>query len=442
MEIITTNKGGQKLCFNGCMYTKKVARKHHIWWTCVKRTNHCKGSLTTSLTVTNPVPVLEHNHDGNVLKVEATKARSSLNDVAGQTRDKPSHLVAQTMSHLAEDARLLFGKEDSVKRMIRRARSSQHPPVPDSIEDLVIDGVWANTAGPNPEQFLIYDNGQDADARIIVFGSPCALRLLAAADTWFVDGNFSMAPMGFMQLYVIRVPLGNTGVSTVYALLQRKSQQSYAELFRAVLDYCETQELYPEPSTILCDFEQGVIKALRQVFGELNIRGCFYHLTQATWRKIQELGLDPKYHLDEDFKLFCGQLDGLAFLPLEDMEAGLDHLREIVPRDAQPLLAYFDKTYVTGSYRRAQPAHGQVGIRIKRVQPMYPPQLWNVHQATLDGEPKTNNQCEGWNNRFTHLVGYQHPSVWVLIDALQKEECCASNIRWKPVNNQNQEGNE
>ena len=30
--------------------------------------------------------------------------------------------------------------------------------------------------------------------------------------------------------------------------------------------------------------------------------------------------------------------------------------------------------------------------------PCFPPELWNVHEATVNGAPRTNNQCEGWNS--------------------------------------------
>ena len=110
-------------------------------------------------------------------------------------------------------------------------------------------------------------------------------------------------------------------------------------------------------------------------------------------------------------------MDGLAFLPVDEVKEGMEHLKCRIPDGAQELVNYFDKTYVNGTYRRAQPAHGQEGIRIQHVPPRYPPQIWNVHQATIITEPKTNNQCEGWNNRFFHLVGFKHPSIWTLIDA-------------------------
>jgi hypothetical protein len=34
---------------------------------------------------------------------------------------------------------------------------------------------------------------------------------------------------------------------------------------------------------------------------------------QASWRTIQQLGLVPLYKNDDDFRLFCGMMDGLAF---------------------------------------------------------------------------------------------------------------------------------
>jgi len=93
-------------------------------------------------------------------------------------------------------------------------------------------------------------------------------------------------------------------------------------------------ELYIYPPTVVCNFEQSVIKALQTVLGPaIAIQGCFYHLT------------------------------------------------------------------------------------------FYPPAVWNVHVATLTGEPCTNTQCEGWNNHFTHLVQYSHPTIWILIEAIQKGDC-------------------
>ncbi len=37
---------------------------------------------------------------------------------------------------------------------------------------------------------------------------------------------------------------------------------------------------------------------------------------------------------------------------------------------------------------------------------------------------RANNLCEGWNNKFTRLVGHSHPTTWNCIAALQMNEIC------------------
>ena len=55
----------------------------------------------------------------------------------------------------------------------------------------------------------------------------------------------------------------------------------------------------------------------------------FYHLTQATWGKIQTHGLVHRYREEEDAKLFCDILDGLVFLPVDDVPEGMTYLWEL-----------------------------------------------------------------------------------------------------------------
>ena len=89
------------------------------------------------------------------------------------------------------------------------------------------------------------------------------------------------------------------------------------------------------------------------------------------------------------------------------------------------LLNYFDSTYVNGTVRtikRPANTHGIEPIRIRKIKPVFPPNVWNVHDATVAGNARTNNFCESWNNGFASLVGHCHPSLWVLIGAIQEDE--------------------
>ena len=203
-----------------------------------------------------------------------------------------------------------------------------------------------------------------------------------------------MAPQGFLQLYVIRVPIGNTAVSTTFACLQNKTQDTYEILLQAMMAHCHEIELYPDPTTIIVDFEQVVIQAISNVFGpETHTQGRFYHLTQSAWRKIQDLDLTNHYKESED----CGQINSLAFIPVEDVPAGMQLLKDRCTEEAAPLLEYFDQTYVSGTYvqRRHSQQPGIPAVNLQCIPARFPPELWNIHKATMNDCPRTNNLCEG-----------------------------------------------
>ena len=56
--------------------------------------------------------------------------------------------------------------------------------------------------------FFIHDSGVGIQQRLVIYATEDSLRVLAASDLWFMDGNCSRAPAIFKQLYIVRVPLG------------------------------------------------------------------------------------------------------------------------------------------------------------------------------------------------------------------------------------------
>lgn len=190
-------------------------------------------------------------------------------------------------------------------------------------------------------------------------------------------------------------------------------------MLKAIISECEKRDIFPDPSHIHVDFEKAVIQAIRNVFGEHSeVKGCYYHLTQSTHRKIQQLGLENLYRENDEFMSFCGQVDSLAFLPVSDIFEGMSHLRKIMPEEAHDLVEYFDQTYVNGTYRRIGQGNK---LKFRKVPPLFPPEIWNVHESTLHNIERTNNQTEGFNNRFSKLVSHKHPSIWNLIKKMTLE---------------------
>lgn len=210
-------------------------------------------------------------------------------------------------------------------------------------------------------------------------------------------------------------------VPCVYALLENKTQDSYERLLSAIEEQCQAWSTSPNPAVVNVDFESAAISAVKAVLGEqVSVHGCFYHLTQSTWRKVQEVGLAAHYKTDKDFYSFCGMLDGLAFLPVEDVKAGMEWLKTVAPPEAADVISYFDETYVNGKSRPLPPA-ADGSVRYRLAPARFPPPLWNVHAITIANGNRTNNVAEGWNNRLTSMVGHYHPSVWTIIEVLQAD---------------------
>lgn len=79
-------------------------------------------------------------------------------------------------------------------------------------------------------------------------------------------------------------------------------------------------------------------------------------------------------------KLFSGMVDGLAFLPVDDVSSGMEYLQNNTPDGCEALLEYFDRTYVTGTFRRIQRVRDDgddemVAVRVRRIPSLFQPEL-------------------------------------------------------------------
>ncbi|XP_029344063.1 uncharacterized protein LOC107885917 [Acyrthosiphon pisum] len=192
-------------------------------------------------------------------------------------------------------------------------------------------------------------------------------------------------------------------------------------MLQIIIHKCAERNLFPDPQTINVDFEKAVINAIKSVIGEdVQIQGCFFHLCQSTHRKIQQLGLEQLYRSNEEFSHFCGMLDSLAFLPINYINTGLTYLKSVMSEEATDLVEYFERTYI-GSYKRVGNGQSELRIKMRKTSPHFPPSVWNVRDATLNNGDRTNNVCEGWNNRFSNLVNHKHPTIWTLITKMRHE---------------------
>ena len=69
----------------------------------------------------------------------------------------------------------------------------------------------------------------------------------------------------------------------------------------------------------MVDFELAVLNATDALFPDSSKKGCFFHFSQAIFKKIQSLGLQVRYKDDKDFTHKVCMLAALAFVPEPDV---------------------------------------------------------------------------------------------------------------------------
>ncbi|EEQ81223.1 hypothetical protein NCER_102474, partial [Vairimorpha ceranae BRL01] len=81
------------------------------------------------------------------------------------------------------------------------------------------------------------------------------------------------------------------------------------------------------PDKIQVDFEIATFSAIRIVFSDASISGCYFHFGQAIWRKIQKLGLVTLYNSDILFRNFVEMLSGIALVSVNDIDSAWDIIK-------------------------------------------------------------------------------------------------------------------
>jgi hypothetical protein len=258
----------------------------------------------------------------------------------------------------------------------------------------------------------MHDSGPGND-RILIFSTTRNLDLMSQCFHWFADGTFKTSPPLFNQVYTIHAVKYHNVIPTVFVLMPNRTEATYRRMLNALKNLNRNLN----PQTILTDFELASIKAFRRAFPNSTQRGCFFHLSQCIFRKIQQnQNILDKYSEEPDFALQIRQLACLAFVPIDDVVKSFEELTDssFFTENSEilnPLINYFEDVWIGRFTRRNQ-----------RQNPMFSHSLWNCYESTLQDLPKTNNSVEGWHNSFSSLINATHPSIWKFINELKKEQ--------------------
>lgn len=144
--------------------------------------------------------------------------------------------------------------------------------------------------------------------KIIVYASNESLWLLAKADNIYIDGE----PVPGCSI-TIHAFFHGQQFPLIYCLLPSKSWEVYnSRRFDTLKTVLQQWGYVLEPTSVVADFERALIQSVELQFPTSTTKGCFYHYTQAIWRKVQNLGMQGADQDDEDVKKFIQKCTALA----------------------------------------------------------------------------------------------------------------------------------
>ena len=154
------------------------------------------------------------------------------------------------------------------------------------------------------------------------------------------------------------------------------------------------------------DFEKGPRIAVRNVCGtSVQIKGCWFHYTQAITKRIKKVGLQASYANLPLVNQTVRRMFALPFvLPWEVEETFMMIVNEAagscpksVGEKLDELFVYFRRTWLG----------------------KYPPEEWN---QSFDVSIRSNNWSEAFHSSFARRFVRGHPNIRIVIEALRRVE--------------------
>jgi hypothetical protein len=282
--------------------------------------------------------------------------------------------------------------------------------IPHSLEEIIIpENLKYSLAG---SMFLLHDSGAADPGRFLMFSTEMDCSRLANCSTWMADGTFRSAPSMFLQLWVVHGIYHGRVLPFCFFLLPDKRQETYDRAVTLLLDQIDTVQPGKRPTNFLMDFEKAVENTIRATIPTAIVRGCFFHHSQAIWRKCQQLGMEPRYAAEENFRNVVKMFTALAFCSLDHVVERFNDLAEHFidtcgeVQAHQDFLEYYERTWI-----------GRPGRR-----PLFPREMWNCRESTLLDLPRTTNSAESWHHSIQAVYNSPHPNVFKFIEGIRLEQ--------------------
>ena len=252
------------------------------------------------------------------------------------------------------------------------------------------------------KKFLLFNNYftiKDECYKFLGWGHPeLRFECKHGDNNLFIDCTFKVVPFGFSQCMVIMVYLSayRIYVPIMYILLQGKYEEIYRYALQEAISSTDW-ELNAKSTT--CDFEIGLMNAVKFQFGEGKHIGCLFHFLQAILRKLNKIKMP-----DQIIAILMtdgpGSIKILTVVPLDELDKAIAYIKyKLLPYGNTILINeffyYIKHTWMT----------------------TYNPADWNVSAyAQVEDTSeilinRTNNPCERFNKKMNSRFPEAKPNM-------------------------------
>lgn len=293
--FIKSNKNKQAVIYGNYKYNHTADNKNgSSFWRCNKR-GECSASITINqernLVLRETVHFCEADECKILKNIVVDKAKISvcenMKSIKRNYEESLEDLDNQPVStKLKTTMKPCFKTvKDTLNRARLRFLNVKRTEYSSSV-DVEIPPIISN-------MFMVSEQKIDEDNKLILFCSQENREVLQSfADQnhfFFGDGTFKRAPTPFYQLFTIHVDVGSCDSSTnvipvIYALLPNKCENTYYALFSLIRD-----EMGINIRCYKCDFEMAQINAVKSIYPNASVTGCYFHYIKNVWKKAVEL---------------------------------------------------------------------------------------------------------------------------------------------------------
>lgn len=179
MEYSISEKGRKRLINEGYMFYKDKSYSGKTIWKCIDfEKKKCSARLHTNDDAIVKT-INQHNHSADAAFVEAQDFVYVMKEQGKRSFDSPHQIVATTSTIIPSQVAPKLPSVISMKQSIRRARLNANctPKLaPKSAKELTLPESYKLTT--KKENFVLYDNGEGSEERIIIFGTKTGLSML------------------------------------------------------------------------------------------------------------------------------------------------------------------------------------------------------------------------------------------------------------------------